>query len=256
MLIQKCLKLVLLLVLFSMGYNSKAQIDLSDSSVLVPMFSVFYSFQIPGADMADQYGVNSVIGGDFKLKTTGNWVIGIDYNYIFGSNVKNGDSLISNMLTSKGEIIDGNGTYAVWDVFERGYSINLKFGKLIPVFSSNPNSGILLLGGAGYLQHKSKFEVEDKTAPQLRDDYNKGYDKLRSGFSTSEFIGYLYMGSGKIVNLYAGFEFTQAWTKDRRKYNFNDMQYTDGSYFDIFYGIKIGWFIPLHKRTPKKYYYY
>lgn len=237
-------------------FSSRAQINLSDSCAFVPMFSVVYSFQIPGGDMTGQFGVNSTIGGDFKIKTTKNWVFGVDYNYIFGSDIKQLDQLASLIRTEGGEIIDGNGTFALWDVFERGFSMNLKFGKIFPVFGSNPNSGLMLLGSGGYLQHKYKFDVENKTAPQLRDDYARGYDRLRGGVSTSEFIGYIYMGSSKVVNFFAGLEFVQAWTKDYRSYDFNTLQYTDGHYFDAFFGVKVGWFIPLHKRTPRKYYYY
>lgn len=233
-----------------------SQVNLNDSSAMVPMFSAHYSLQIPGGDMAEQFGANSVIGGDFKIKTPSNWVFGAEFSYMFGDAVKDKDSIFSRIATSNGELIDGNGTFAFWQVYERGFFANIKFGKLFPVFGSNPNSGILLTGGAGYLQHKYKIEIRDQTLPQLRDDYKKGYDRLRGGLMTRQFLGYLYMGSGKIINFYAGFEFIQAWTKDMRQYNFNEMKYTDDTYLDLLYSFKIGWFIPLHKRAPRDFYYH
>jgi len=236
--------------------NLSAQVDIRDSSALVPMFSAFYSLQVPGGDLSKQFGVNSVIGGDFKLKTPSKWVIGAEFNYIFGDAVKNKDSIFSLLSTSNGELIDGNGTFAYWQVYERGFYADLSFGRVFPVFGSNPNSGILLMLGGGYLQHKYHIEIRDETLPQLRDDYKRGYDRMRGGPMAKEFIGYLYTGPGKIVNFFAGFEFVQAWTKDMREYNFNEMKYTHGNYLDMLYSFKFGWFIPLHKRTPKDFYYY
>jgi hypothetical protein len=248
--------LFILAAITVLPFSGQSQVNLSDSSTFVPMFSAHYTLQIPGGDMSKQFGVNSSIGGDFKIKTPSNWIFVSFFSYMFGDAVKNKDSIFSRITTSNGELIDGNGTFAYWQVYERGFFTDISFGKLFPVFGSNPNSGLVIMGGAGYIQHKYKIEVRDESLPQLRDDYKKGYDRLRGGFMAKQFLGYLYMGSGKIINFYAGIEFIQAWTKDMREYNFNEMKYTNGNYFDLLYGIKIGWFIPLHKRAPKDFYYY
>ncbi len=251
---QKKQILFIFIILFA-SLKINAQVSISDSSAFVPMFSAFYSYQIPGGDIAKRFGNNSVIGGDFKIKTKKNWVFGVDFNYIFGDNIKNHDSVFKRFRTDNGEIIDGNGIYASWQIFERGFYITAKAGRVFSCLGHNPNSGLLIMGSAGYLQHNIRIEVENKTVPQLWDDYKKGYDRLTGGFTFTEFIGYLFMGDSKIVNFYIGFEFVQAWTKDLREYNFDDMEYTNNNYFDLLYGIKVGWFIPVHKRVPKEYYY-
>ncbi len=72
----------------------------------------------------------------------------------------------------------------------------------------------------------------------------------------NEFIGYLFLGKTRILNFYAGFEFVQAWTKNRRDVNFDTGEKDDKLRFDILTGFKIGWVIPLYKRTPSDYYFY
>ena len=125
------------------------------------------------------------------------------------------------------------------------------------VLSPNPNSGIIIKAGVGYIQHWIRIRInEDKTIPSFEGDYAKGYDRLSSGLAISEFIGYLYMGNTRVLNFFVGFEFMQSWTTNRREVNFDTGMKDDGNRFDALNGFKIGWIIPIYKRTPKEYYYY
>ncbi len=235
----------------------RTQVSVNDSSLSIPMFYASYSFQAPGGDMADRFGLNSSVGAGFQWKTPGNWMFGTEFNFIFGGDVKNADSLLTNLTTQTGHIIDQTGNFTEFSLFERGYSITAKFSKLFPVFSPNPNSGIFISGSAGYLQHKIRIEVFNNTAPQLRDDYKKGYDRLTGGFVVNEFIGYMYLSENRLLNFYAGFEFTQAWTKPFRDINFDTMKKDEiTNRFDMLNGFKIGWIIPVFQRQPEKFYYY
>jgi hypothetical protein len=97
--------------------------------------------------------------------------------------------------------------------------------------------------------------VQHETAPQITGDYAKGYDRLTAGFNLNQFIGYYFMSKSRVLNFYAGFEFYQAFTKSRRDYIFDLMQKDESNHFDLFYGIKVGWMIPIYNRAPDKYYY-
>jgi hypothetical protein len=163
---------------------------------------------------------------------------------------------MTNLKTENGNIIDMAGNFASVELYERGYNVSFKFGKIIPVLSPNPNSGILIMGSIGYLQHKIRIEVDDNSAPQLNGDYKKGYDRLAGGPSISEFIGYTFLSDNRMLNFIGGVEFVQGWTKALRDVNFDTMVPDNKkNRFDRFIGIKVGWIVPVFKRLPDKYYY-
>ena len=232
------------------------QVNAADSAVrtLIPNFT--YSYQIPGGDIANTFGNNSTIGGGLFYKTMKNVIFSLDGNYIFGSDVKNEAEILSMVLNAQGYIIDGNGTYAAYTTWERGMTINFRIGKIFNVLSPNPNSGLMLMGGLGYLQHRLIIDNQHRTAPQISNDYAKGYDRLTSGLSVNEFIGYFYMGNSKALNFYGGFEFVQGFTKSRRDYVFDLIKKDTDNKLDLFFGIRIGWMIPAYKRAATQYYYY
>lgn len=233
----------------------KAQIDVRDSTVAAFIPNFAYSFQIPGGDVAKEYGVNSTIGGGLMYKTKNNLILSLDINFIFGSDIKNADTILWMVENDDGYIIDGNGTYALYALYERGYSLNFRVGKVFNALSANPNSGLFVMLGTGYICTRTKIDNQDATAPQISGDYAKGYDNLIGGLNLNQFIGYFYMGRSRIANFYAGFEFYQGFTKSKRDYNFSLMKKNDNRYLDLFYGIKVVWMIPVFNRAPDPYYY-
>jgi len=232
-----------------------SQVDLRDSSYTVPMIYGAYSYQFPGSDLAERFGGASLLGPGFQVKTSSNWIFGAEFDFILGNNVKDGFEILEELMTSDGNIISGDGVPAVVALYERGYTVMGKFGILIPVLSPNPNSGFVIMGGVGYLQHKVSIQVEDETAPQLQGDYKRGYDRLTGGFAISEYIGYMYLGNSRILNFSVGIEFYQAWTNSKRDYAFDLMGPYKQNRFDTMFGPKIMWIIPLHKRAQRDYYY-
>ena len=56
-------------------------------------------------------------------------------------------------------------------------------------------------------------------------------------------------------HFYTGFDFTNGFTQNRRSYNYN----VDGPITkprnDLLMGFKIGWVIPISKRTNQEFYY-
>ena len=231
------------------------QVSIKDKGITIPMIYAAYSYQFPGNDMKERFGGTSQLGPGFQVKTSSNWIIGAEFDFIFGSNVKNGFDILEDIMTSDGNIINGDGVPSVVALFERGYNFNVRFGKLFAVLSPNPNSGIVIMGGIGYLQHKISIQVENESAPQLKGDYKRGYDRLSGGFAINEFIGYMYLSNSRILNFMVGVEFFQSWTKSKREYLFDLMGPDKEKRFDTMIGPKLVWMIPLHKRAPKEFYY-
>ncbi len=253
-------KYLIILLVFLFAGNTKdvfSQVSVSDSTLSIPMFYVTYAYQFPGGDMADRFGNNSSIGGGFQLKTNKNWITGGEFLFLFGNKVKIAENIMNNLKTENGYIIRQSGNFTNYAIFERGYYISGRIGKLIPVLSPNQNSGIVVMGSLGYFQHKIRIEVEKNTAPQLNGDYKKGYDRLAGGFALSQFIGYMHIGESRLLNFFGGIEIYEAWTKPKRDVNF-DTTKPDliTNRFDLLIGLKIGWVVPIFKRMPEKYYYY
>lgn len=235
---------------------SHAQVKISDEKTGFAFFNASYSYQFPGHDLAERFGNNSMIGGGFLYKFKSNLIAGIEGGFIFSENVKNESSYLKMIATSEGYVISSSGTFAGVFLHQRGFNVHARLGGVLPLFGPNPNSGVLLMGGAGMLQHKIRFEITDNNAPQLDGDYKKGYDRLSNGPSISQFIGYVHFDNDRTINFLLGLEFMQAWTQSRRPWDFDTMQTDTQKRFDSLWGIRVGWILPLYKRAPKEFYYF
>jgi hypothetical protein len=253
----KIIIIIFLSVFTVLNFNGivKAQKTI-DSAITFPMFSGSYMVQFPGGDMGKRYGVNSNIGGSFMLKLKSNFILDLNANYLFGSNLK-GDAatIFDSIKTSNGNVINENGEYAKIRTFERGYFIGGRVGKVFPLNKRNPNSGILFMAGGGILQHKIRIENDGNNTPQILGDYKKGYDKMCIGFSATEFIGYVYFSKRQLLNFYIGVELYQGFTKSGRSYDYPLMKKDTYQRLDLLNSIKVGWVIPIYKRVPDTYYY-
>ena len=245
----------LLVFITFIGFSANAQIGSQDSAFTAGLIYVNYGYEFPGGDLAKRFGNNSAIGPGIAYKTDKNWFFGAGFDYLFGGQVKE-NNLFRNIQTSEGEIIDQEGTYADVFMYERGYNISFRFGRIFSSKKVNPNSGILATFGGNFLQHKIRIENPNNSAPQIKGDYKKGYDRLTNGWGISEFIGYVYFGEQKIFNFFGGIEMTQAWTKNKRDFNFDTRSKDNSTRLDMLFGIKIGWIFPFYKRSNQVFYYY
>ncbi|HET6244800.1 MAG: hypothetical protein H0V01_05130 [Bacteroidetes bacterium] len=245
------------LLLFSCCFSllSYSQVNVEDSIISTPIIVANYAYQFPGGNLKDRFGNNSSIGISFLQKTKQNWLWGFEFSFIFGGKVKE-DSLFRNISTKNDFLINQHGAYAEIRFFERGHLSTLKGGRLFPALGPNPNCGFIAIASVGLLQHKIRIENPENNTPQILNDYKKGYDRLTNGLAVSEFFGYMYLSNNRLLNFYGGVEFVQAWTQNRRDFNFDTMEKDNTRRNDFMSGIKVGWVIPLYKKMPNKFYYY
>ena len=237
-----------------MAISSFGQSTIKEAAV-IPMFSLSYAYQIPQQDLAKRFGDNSNVEGAFTIKGKKGWVFGVDASYLFGSDVKE-EGLMEGLLTSNGNVINQYGEYATIAVSERGFYAGAKVGKVINVTKKYPNSGIYITGSVGLLQHHIHIENESNNAPQIIDDYVKGYDRLTNGLAIKGFVGYMHLGKKQLANFFGGIEYTISNTQSRRDFNF-DMKIADTQKRnDNLFGIRVGWIIPLYRRVPDEYFTY
>lgn len=221
----------------------------------IPFIRFQYNYSAAGGDMENRYGNIHSVGGAFGYKTKSNWEFEIEGNYMFSRNVKV-QGLLDDIINSAGDVTDSDGELVKLVYEQRGLSFYASVGKVLKLLSPNPNSGIFIQAGIGYLQHKIKIDYRDGTVFQLSDEMVKGYDRLHSGIAFRQFVGYQYFGKSNLVNFYAGFEFNQAFTYNRRQYNYDTRAYDKEQKFDILSGFKVGWVIPFRSRETEEFYYY
>lgn len=243
------------ILLFFTCLTVSAQKSINDSSITFTCIGINYAYMIPGGDLAKRFGNNSSVGGSVTLKHRNHWTLTVDGQFIFGNKIRE-DGILNGISTNDNKIIGVDGAYADVRMYERGYHFSANLGRIFTFKKPNPNSGIWLTAGAGFLQHKIRIEPIGNTVPELSKQYRKGYDRLTNGLELREFIGYTYFGRKKLINFYVGFEFIQAFTSNRRDFNFDTRTHDDKQRTDLLYGLRAGWVLPLYKRPPEKFYLY
>jgi hypothetical protein len=247
--------LVALVVFAACLQNGSAQRkSLNDSIYRLPITGLQLEGQIPAGDLAARFGPSLSVGIPVLYKTQRNFIFGVEGNYFFGAKVK--EQIMSNLLTPDGTITDVNGNPGAFRLNERGWNVYLEVGKVFQKLGHNPNSGLMVMAGAGYFTHKINIYVLGKNIPQLAGDMRKGYDRLSGGPALNQFIGYLFMSQNRITNFYAGFEFQEAFTTGLRSYQFDLMGPDNQKRLDILCGLRFGWMLPIYKKAPKEFYYY
>lgn len=242
------MRLTLLLIFLSCFAN--AQID---SAITVPILGINFGGQLPSGDLAARFGPNLRAGGSFLIKTKKNWVFGIDAFYMFGKNVK--EDVLKQLKNSEGYVTDNEGYPADLRVTERGLGVHAQFGRIFNLDKSLPNAGLIVTVGAGFLQHKiNLYDAQTKIAA-IKGNLKYGYDRLSGGLSLSQFIGYMHISENRFLNFYMGFEFYQTFAKSFRKLNYDTGLPDTKQRFDGLNGIRVGWILPLYKKTPNDYYY-
>ncbi|MEO5673464.1 MAG: hypothetical protein ABIQ74_02350 [Chitinophagales bacterium] len=245
--------IILLTFLRSNILNAQPGTNIIDTAVNAKLLSLSYAFQVPFADMASRFGSNHNIGTAFTFKMAHNLMIGAEGNFLFGGNIRE-DTIIDGLFTSQGFFIGTNGIAESVILFERGFSFFGKAGKLFTVGGSNPNSGLNVMVGAGFLQHKIKIDDPDKAVPFVDGEYSKGYDRLTNGFAISQYAGYLHLDARRFLNFNAGIEIIEAFTQNRRDFNFDQMKKDDSERVDILLSFKLSWVLPFYGKGEQRFY--
>ena len=107
------------------------------------------------------------------------------------------------------------------------------------------------------MQHRIFIDTKNQYIPQLSNDYKKGYDQLTNGLSTQFIIDYMILEDKNRFKLFAGIDYTLGFTKNRRTYDFNNMNITDQSMrYDKLLGFHIGLIIPINRKNTEEFHYF
>lgn len=246
---------IIMLVFLLFALSAEAQIK--DTCINVWQCEVNYAYQFSLTDMRATYGKNpSTMGLGLSFKTKHNWIFGFEGSYLWGGYTDNGVSILRGLMTQSGNIISSYGLYGTVLMTQSGFYAGVKTGRVFAFRKPNPNSGIVVNVGAGILEHHIRIENRSNNTPPVLGEYKKGYDGLRNGIAVRGFIGYQFLSNKKLINFYAGVEYTFAWTKSIRNYDFNLRGKDLTKYKDSMVGIRVGWILPVYRHKLEEYYYY
>jgi len=250
------MKHVFLMLLFiSFSFGAKAQVNVRDSLVSAWMIGVKLSGYVPAGDLADRYENSYGLGLEVGKRTRSNWIFGVDGTYFFGNNVKNLYDIFDEIITSQGSFIGLNGELAGVEFFQRGFYTGVHVGKVFPIIGPNPNSGLMVKLGAGYMQNWIYMRMPNVQVPQIEGEYRKGYDRMHSGFALRQQVNYMNSSSKKTVNFIVGFEFIEGFTKSDRGYNYDTNMPDLGQKLDLYLGLHFTWFLPIYSKNEQKFFY-
>ena len=228
--------------------------NVKDSVIFCPLVQVNLAAQAPEGDLKDYFGINSNIGCSIGIKNKKNQSLELNYNFIHSRNVKY-RAVLDHLLNDQGWIINQHGEQNFYVMYQRGGIVSLDVGKIFPFFGPNPNSGIHLKTGLGFMFHKIRIEHEQNLVPQLQQQYLPYYDRFTMGTSIKEYVGYHHMSNNNLVNFTIGLECIQGFTRGMRDYQIDLMGPYHDQRIDIFIGIRAGWIFPVFRKAPDEYYY-
>jgi hypothetical protein len=256
MMISKHLSAGLLTILFCcIIVNVVAQgRSVRDSVLFSPYIQVHGGLGSSAGDLGLRYGTGGHVGAGAHFKTTKNWFFGGQASFGFGMELKE-LGVLSNLLTPSGQLIDNEGQVALLTLSGKGGWFTLDAGKLFPLAKTNPNSGILIIIGAGSVHHRVHFENTENRITQLEEPYVSGYDRLTWGVAARQFLGYWHMADNGLVNWFGGVELWEARTWPQRPMNFDTLIPDNGPRFDAMASIQIGWVFHIYKRSNPEHWY-
>jgi hypothetical protein len=249
--------IVFLLALLVPGRSALGQtrVGVADSVLLAGLVQLEYGAVLPLADLSDRFGLHNDIGLQISIKNRKNLLLGAGMQFYFGSSVRE-DSILKPIQNEAGFIIGTDGFQYTPNLSMRGWSLSAHAGKVTGLGAVNPNSGVVLIGAAGFIQHRIDLNFEKEFLPQLLGDYEKGYDRLANGLFLRQYIGYIYSGSERFLNLRVGMEWTESFTAPRRDANLDTGEIPSGNRLDIQAALKVAWVLPIYENPKLQYYYY
>ena len=226
----------------------------SASSQISNFVNINYRYLIPQFETKKTYGPSSSLGLEYT-KSLKSHFYSVDCNYEFGNKIN--DSLIlENITTNNNEVISSDGSFANVLLYKRGFFSHFSIGKIVKTGKSQ-KTGFYPLIGVGYSQSKILIETRNQNIPFLRDEYKKGYDKKRGGFSSKVGIDFRYFNRKNNWQFIVGSELIQSLTKNYRRYFYSDRSFSDNNLKnELLFSLKFGLIIQLNRTNNEKFHYF
>lgn len=238
------------------------QKNIQDSTISLPWVSLGYVGSGPGGDLDDRFGFTSSLMIEAGVKLKNNFYLVSGVEFLFGNRL---NEPIAQGVTSlngtpetgyRQQAIGADGLWYDIRMYERGYIIPLRVGKVFPIVRThNKNSGIFIEAGAQFIQHKVRIEVVGDNVPALANEFIPGYDRLTNGIGLTEAIGYRYFSDRKLINFQLGIQLSQSFTQSRRDWNYDLGRKDETKRLDLLNGFRVGWVFPIYQSVDTRAHY-
>lgn len=226
----------------------------SATSQISNFININYRYLIPQFEIKKLYGPSSSVGLEYT-KNLKSYFFSVDCNYEFGNKIN--DSLIlENIATNNNQIISSDGSFANILLYKRGFFSHISIGKIVKSGKSK-KTGFYPLFGIGYSQSKILIETRNQNIPFLNDEYKKGYDKKRGGFSTKLGLDFRYFNSKNNWQFIIGSELIHSLTKNYRNYFYSDQSFSNNNLkSDLLFSLKFGLIVQVNRTNNEKFHYF
>lgn len=241
-------KWIILFAVLSSATQLAAQSDMKTEQGF--LFVPHVAYNTAGGDLQQRFENFASLGLGIDYKFKNNFIVGVDYDWFFGDNVKD-SGVFSGIGGPTGNIIDENGDFAVIQLNMKGNYATANIGYLLNLPKNEPNSGILFSVGAGFMQHRIDIVSSQVTIPQINDEYEFGYDQMTYGFATKQYVGYQYLSEKNKFHFRLGVEYNQGFTQGRRTWDYNANKSGLAKRFDSTIAIKFGLVVPVYTKKTE-----
>jgi hypothetical protein len=239
-------------ILLGSSQTVSAQSEKPQMSAIIMKTGVGYNYGV--SDLGKRFPAFSIFPAEVYYKSAKDFTFGVSYQRFLGNQVRI-DSLYGGILGATQMIFDNEGFPAQIRYYMRGFMLQGHAGKLFSMKPEWEHGRIELKLGFGIMQHKIRTKFDQGKLPQLEGEYATGYDRLSNGALFSQSIIFHYLNV-ETVSIFAGINFGQALTKNRRSWDYSLMRQDITTRKDFFIGASAGILIPivLNSSTTTKYY--
>lgn len=254
---RKFLCLIFALLFSNREFNLLSQINIRSSAQAGVLISPSVGFHLPQNDLNKRFGPFNSIGLSLSEKERNGLIFGLSAFFLFNEKVKERD-MLKGITTNDGFLIGGDGTLYDLYYYMRGLHLMANLSFIIPKTGHNANSGLIASFSPGYLMHRIRFEPEDRNAPlpQLTKTGMRNYDRLSGGISLNPSLGYFFLGNRGLVNFYVQLEYSLAFTKNLRDYQYDQPGPFREKRKDDYIGMRFGWILPIYRKAADEYFSY
>ncbi|GCD78463.1 hypothetical protein JCM31826_19450 [Thermaurantimonas aggregans] len=241
--------------------QSYSQFRVKDDTLGGFFIPINFSASVPSQQLAERFGHSYRTGTGCFYRTFSGWTFGVEADFWFGDRVLTRDQILKSVSNEQGLVLDHMGLDANLMTFQRGWIASFYTGNLIRVLNHNPNSGILITAGGGFLQHRIRLESghQQSIIYQIENEYQRGYDRLNVGWQGRVFIGYLHAGNYQTYNFIVGIEHLYGRTSSVRGFDYATGLPDEGVMTNGLTSLKVSWFFSMYRERvtkEKKYFYY